>query len=159
MAWIDVPAGHITFGVFAGSASGATVTVAPADLKFLRYKLLDKDTVVVDFRIDKAFFHPTGAAVTGITMQLAVPFGTVSFPGLGTPNPFMDAGQSYSNDCIIALDPGGIPHAPGCVALVNDPSHKVILLIRTVSGDNINAGGLGVIGAFGQIVFEVTHKE
>ena len=48
---------------------------------------------------------------------------------------------------------------PGCVAVLNDPHHKVILLIRNVPGDNLNATGVGVVGAFGQITFEVRHKE
>ena len=157
MAWIDIPISHITFGVFAGSAPGATVSVAPAELKLCRYKAIANDTVVVDFRIGKAFFHPTSAAVSGITMELTVPFGSVFFPGLGSPNPFMDAGQSYTNDCVIAIDPGSVAHVPGCVAVLNEPSHKVILLIRNVPGSNINASGVGVVGAFGQITFEVTH--
>jgi len=158
MAWIDVPINHITFGLFVGSSAGATVSVAPADLKLFRSKLLGNDTVVVDFRVEKAFFKPTNAAVTGITMELAVPFASVYFPALGSPNSFMDAGQSYSNDCVIAIDPGSIQHIPGCVAVVNDPHHKVILLIRTVPGDNLNATNVGVVGAFGQITFEVVHK-
>jgi len=157
MAWIDIPISHITFGLFAGSAPGATVTVAPAELKLCRYKAIANDTVVVDFRIGKAFFHPTGAAVSGITMELTVPFGSVFFPGLGSPDPFMDAGQSYTNDCIIAIDPGSIAHVPGCVAVLNEASHKVILLIRNVQGSNLNATGVGVVGAFGQITFEVAH--
>jgi hypothetical protein len=158
MAWHDLPISHIAFGLFVGSAPGATVTVAPADLKLFRYKVIDHDTVIVDFRIGKAFFHPASAAVTGITMELSVPFGSVFFPGLGSPNAFMDAGQSYTNDCVLAIDPGSVAHVPGCVAVLNDPSHKVILLIRTVPGDNLNASGVGVVGAFGEIAFEVTHQ-
>lgn len=158
MAWIDIPASHIAFGLFVGSSPGATVTVAPADVKLFRYKAIASDTVVVDFRIVKAFFHPANAAVTGITVQLSVPFESIHFPGLGSPNPFMDAGQSYTNDCIIAIDPGSIAHVPGCVAVLNDPHHKVVLLIRTVPGDNLNASNIGVVGAFGQVTFEVAHK-
>jgi hypothetical protein len=74
MSWTDIPPGHVTFGVFAGSAAGASVAVAPADLTFLRYKLLANDTVVVDFRIAKAFFTPRTAVITGVTMELSVPF-------------------------------------------------------------------------------------
>jgi hypothetical protein len=159
LAWIDIPINHITFGLFAGSSGGATVTVSPGDLKLFRYKALGNDTVVVDFRIEKAFFKPPNAAVTGITMELNVPFSSVHFPGLGTPNSFMDAGQSYSNDCVIAIDPGSIQHVPGCVAVLNDQHHKVILLIRNVPGDNLNASNVGVVGAFGQITFETRHKE
>jgi hypothetical protein len=158
MAWIDVPINHIAFGLFIGSTPGATVTVAPADLKLFRYKALSNDTVAVDFRIAKAFFKPANAAVTGITMELTVPFGSVFFPALGAPNSFMDAGQSYTNDCVIAIDPGSIAHIPGCVAVLNEQSHKVILLIRTVPGDNLNASNVGVVGAFGEITFEVTHQ-
>jgi hypothetical protein len=158
MAWINIPIGHIAFGLFVGSSPGATVTVAPADLKLFRYKAINPDTVIVDFRIAKAFFHPADAAVTGITMELSVPFGSVFFPALGSPNPFMDAGQSYTNDCVIAIDPGSIQHVPGCVAVLNE-HHKVILLIRNVPGDNLNASHVGVVGAFGQITFEVTHKD
>ena len=94
MAWIDIPLNHIVFGLFAGSTAGATVSVAAADLKLCRYKALSNDTVIIDFRIGKAFFHPANAAVTGITMELSVPFGSVFFPALGNPNSFMDAGQS-----------------------------------------------------------------
>jgi hypothetical protein len=158
MAWIDVPHSHIAFGLFVGSSPGATVTVAPADLKLFRYKAIAPDTVVVDFRIAKAFFHPANAAVAGITMELTVPFASVFFPGLGAPNSFMDAGQSYTNDCVIAIDPGSIAHVPGCVAVLNEHSHKVVLLIRNVPGDNVNASQIGVVGAFGQVTFEITHK-
>jgi hypothetical protein len=159
MAWIDIPASHITFGLFVGSSAGATVTVAPADVKLFRYKALSNDTVVIDFRVAKAFFNPPTAAVTGITMELAVPFGSVFFPGLGAPASFMDAGQSYTNDCIVAVDPGSFAHIPGCVAVLNEHSHKVVLLIRNVPGSNLNASHVGVVGAFGQITFEVIHKE
>ena len=89
---------------------------------------------------------------------LSVPFGSVYFPIIGNPSSFMDGGQTYSNDCIIAPDPGGVAHAPACVAVLNEQTHKVVLLIRTVPGSNINTSNLGVIGAFGQVTFEVTHK-
>ena len=158
MAWIDIPINHITFGLFVGSSPGATVSVAAADLKLFRYKAVSNDTVTVDFRIAKAFFQPTNAAVTGITMELSVPFGSVYFPGLGAPNSFMDAGQSYTNDCVIAIDPGSLAHIPGVVAVLNEQHHKVVLLIRTVPDANLNASNVGVVGAFGQIAFEVTPK-
>ena len=158
MAWIDVPFHQISFGLFVDSSPGATVTVAPADLKLFRYKLLSSDTVVIDFRIAKAFFQPTTASVSGITLELSVPFGSVFFPGLGSPNPFMDAGQSYTNDCVIIIDPGSLQHVTGCVAVLNEPSHKVVLLIRNVQGDNLNASDVGVVGAFGEITFEITPK-
>jgi hypothetical protein len=64
----------VTFGVFTGSSAGAAVAVAPGDLTFLRYRLISDDTVVVDFRIAKAFFTPTTTVITGITMELKVPF-------------------------------------------------------------------------------------
>ena len=159
MAWTDIPLNHITFGLFTGSTAGATVSVAPADLKLFRYKLLDKDTVVVDFRIGKAFFHPSNAAVTGVTMELKVPFGSVFFPALGAPNSFMDAGQSYSNDCVIAIDPGSFSHIVGCVTLLNDQNHKVVLMVRNIPGMNINSSNVGVIGMFGQITFEVGKRD
>jgi len=159
MAWIDIPISHIAFGLFVGSSPGATVSVAPADLKLFRYKAIGNDTVIVDFRIAKAFFHPSNAAVAGITMELSVPFSSAFFPGLGSPNSFMDAGQSYTNDCVIAIDPGSLAHVPGCVAVLNEQNHKVILLIRNVPGDNLNGTNVGVVGAFGQIAFEVAHKD
>jgi len=159
MAWIDIPASHITFGLFVGSTAGATVAVAPGDVKLCRYKALANDTVVVDFRIAKTFFQPSNAAVTGITMELAVPFSSVFFAGLGAPNSFMDAGQSYTNDCVIAVDPGSFAHIPGCVAVLNEQNHKVVLLLRNVAGSNINTSNVGVVGAFGQITFEVAHHQ
>jgi hypothetical protein len=158
MAWVDIPFNHVLFGLFTGPAPGSTVTVAPADLTLLRYKLLANDTVVIDFRIAKIFFNPRSAAVSGVTLELNVPFSSIYFPSLGTPNPFMDAGQTYTNDCVIAIDPGSIQHVPGCVAVLNEQNHKVVLLIRDVPGDNINSSGIGVIGTFGQITFEVTQK-
>ncbi len=159
MSWIDIPLSHVTFDVFVGSSAGATVAVAPADLKFLRYKLLTPDTVVIDFRIGKAFFTPTTATVTGITMALKVPFGCPYFPTLGSPNFFMDAGQSYSNDCVLVPDPGSPTHKPGFVAVLNESTHKVVLLISSIPGYNINAANLGVVGAFGQVTFEVIHAK
>ena len=157
MSWIDIPLSHVTFGVFVGSSAGATVAVAPGDLKFLRYKLIDHDTVVIDVRIGKAFFTPTTAVVTGITMELKVPFGCPYFPTLGAPNFFMDAGQSYSNDCVLVPDPGSPTHKAGFVAVLNEATHKVVLLISSIPGYNINAANLGVVGVFGQVTFEVVH--
>jgi len=159
MSWIDIPASHVTFGVFSGSSAGASVAVAPADLTFLRYKLLDGDTVVIDFRIGKAFFTPAAATITGITMRLKVPFSAPYFPALGAPSSFMDHGQSYSNDCVLVPDPGSPNHKPGFVALLNDAAHHVTLLISTIPGYSVNAGGLGVVGAFGQLTMEVITKK
>ena len=158
MSWIDIPPSHVTFGLFAGSAAGAAVAVAPGDLTFLRYKLIGDDTAVVDFRIAKAFFTPTTAVITGITMELSVPFHCPYFPTLGAPNFFMDAGQSYSNDCVLVPDPGSPTHKPGYVAVLNESTHKVVLLISSIPGYSVNASQLGVVGAFGQVTFEVLHK-
>jgi hypothetical protein len=158
MAWLDIPINHITFRLFEPSPANATVTVAPADLLLFRYKLSGTDTVTLDFRIKKAFFQPTSAVASGITMELSVPFGSVYFLAIGNPSSFFDTGQTYTNDCVIALDPGSVAHVPGCVAVLNEQTHKVILLIRNVPGNNINANNVGVIGAFGQITFEVTAK-
>ena len=158
MSWIDIPPSHVTFGVFTGSSAGATVAVAPGDLTFLRYKLISADTVVVDFRIAKAFFTPATAVITGITLELSVPFTCPYFPTLGAPNFFMDAGQSYSNDCVLVPDPGSPTHKPGYVAVLNESTHKVVLLISSIPGYNVNASNLGVVGAFGQVTFEVMHK-
>lgn len=158
MSWIDIPPGHVTFGVFTGSAAGSTVAVAPGDLTFLRYKLISADTAVVDFRIAKAFFTPKTAVITGITMELKVPFTCPYFPALGAPNYFMDAGQSYSNDCVLVPDPGSPTHKPGYVAVLNEPTHKVVLLISSIPGYSVNASQFGVVGAFGQVTFEVVSK-
>ncbi len=158
MSWIDIPPGHVTFGVFTGSSAGATVAVAPADLKFLRYKLIAPDTVVIDVRIGKAFFTPPTAVITGITMELSVPFTCPYFPALGAPNVFMDAGQSYSNDCVLVPDPGSPTHTPGFIAVLNESTHRVVLLISSIPGYNVNASHLGVVGAFGQVTFEMMHK-
>jgi hypothetical protein len=158
MAWVDIPLNHITFGLFEPNPAGATVSVAAADLLLFRYKLSSPDTVTLDFRIGKAFLKPTNTVASGITMELSVPFGSVFFPALGSPASFNDAGQSYSNDCVIALDPGSIAHVTGCVAALNEKTHKVVLLIRNIPGSNINANNVGVLGFFGQITFEVTSK-
>ena len=159
MSWIDIPHSHVTFGVFAGSSAGASVAVAPADLSFLRYKLLDGDTVVIDFRIAKAFFTPTAATITGLTMQLKVPFAAPYFPALGSPSNFMDHGQSYTNACVLVPDPGSPHHTAGYVTLLNDPAHHVTLMISSVPGYSVNAGGLGVVGAFGQLTMEAITKK
>jgi hypothetical protein len=158
MAWVDIPSTHLTFGLFEPNPASATVSVAPADLLLFRYKLLSADTVALDFRVGKAFLKPATTVASGITIGLAVPFGSVFFPGLGAPSSFNDGGQTYTNDCVIAVDPGGVAHVPGCVAVLNEQTHKVILLIRNVPGSNLNANNLGVVGFFGQITFEVTTK-
>ena len=158
MAWTNVPLGDITFGLFTGSTPAATVTVAAADLQLFRYKKLSPDTITVDFRIGKAFIKPTNAGVTGITMELKIPFSSIYFPNLGAPNSSLDGGQSYSNDCAIALDPGSLSYVPGCVVVLNEQNHKIVLMIRTVPGNNLNANNIGVKGAFGQITFEVARK-
>jgi hypothetical protein len=156
MAWIDIPLSQITFGLFTGSSAGATVSVAAADLRMCRYKVLSRDTIIVDFRVGKAFFTPSNAAVAGITMELNIPFSSIFFPPLGAPSSFNDGGQTYSNDCIIAQDPGGLPHIAGCVAVLNESSNNIVLLIRSASGSNFNT--VGVVGFFGQITFEVGRK-
>jgi hypothetical protein len=158
MSWTDIPASHVTFGVFTGSTAGASVAVAATDLTFLRYKLIARDTAVVDFRIAKAFFTPNTAVITGITLELSVPFTAPYFSGLGTPGYFMDAGQSYSNTCVLVPDPGSPTHKPGYVALLNEPTHKVVLLISSIPGYSLNAAQLGVVGAFGQLTFEVRRR-
>jgi hypothetical protein len=158
MAWLDIPVNHITFRLFEPNPANATVTVAPADLLLFRYKLSGTDTVTMDFRIKKAFFQPTSTVASGITMELSVPFVSVHFPAIGNPSSFFDTGQTYTNDCVLALDPGSVAHIPGCVAVLNQQTHKVILLIRNVPGDNINANQVGVVGAFGQITFEIKGK-
>lgn len=155
MAWTDIPFADVTFGLFVNSTPGATVSVAPADLQLCRYKVLDNDTMVVDVRIGKAFFKPATASVTGMTLALKLPFTTPYFPSLGAPNPFMDQGQGYSNDCMLAIDPGSLQHAPGCLAVLNEASGHIVLLVRTVNGDNLNVSFVGVIGMFGQVTFEV----
>ncbi len=157
MAWTNIPLSHIALGLFSGSTVGATVNVAAADLLLFRYKKLSADTVVVDFRIGKAFFNPSSAGVAGITMELNIPFSSVHFPALGSPSSFNDGGQAYSNDCVIASDPGGLAHVPACVTVLNESSHKVVLLVRNVSGTNINT--VGVVGFFGQITFEVAPRK
>ena len=154
----DVPFSDVTFGLFVGSTAGATVTVAAADFKLCRYKVLDNDTMTIDVRLGKASFTPTTAAVTGITMALKVPYSTPAFPALGAPGSFMDQGQTYSNDCLLAIDPGSLNHAPGCLAVLNENSHPIILLIRTVNGDDLNVGSVGVVGMFGQVTLEVAKK-
>jgi hypothetical protein len=157
MAWTNIPLSNITFGLFSGSSAGATVNVAAADLLMCRYKALANDTLVVDFRIGKAFFNPSTAAVSGLTMELNIPFASVHFPALGAPSSFNDGGQTYSNDCVIAQDPGGLAHITGCVTVLNDAAHKIVLLVRNLQGNNINT--VGVIGTFGQITFEVQRKK
>ncbi len=158
MAWQDIPINHIKFGYFEPNPATATISVAPGDLVMCRYKLIGTDTVILDFRVGKAFFKPANVVASGITMELTVPFSSAYFPSIGTPSSFNDGGQTYSNDCVLALDPGGVAHAPGVVAVLNESTHKVVLLIRTVPGSSINTNNLGVIGFFGQIAFEVTAK-
>lgn len=157
MSWTDIPASHVTFGVFDSSSAGATVAVAPGDLKFLRYQLVAPNTAVIDFRIGKAFFTPKTATITGITMELTVPFTAPYFSVLGSPGFFMDGGQSYSNSCVLVPDPGSPQHTSGFVALLNESSHKVVLLISAL-GYNINPQSFGVVGAFGQLTFETGGK-
>jgi hypothetical protein len=159
MAWTDIPLSHITFGLFTGSTPGATITVAAAELQLCRYKIIDHDTAVIDVKIGKAYFQPANAAVTGITLTLNVPFSSVYFPSIGPPNSFNDEGLTYTNDCIIAFDPGGLQHGAGCLAVLNESSHKVVLLVRTVNGDNVNAAHTGVVGLFGQVTFEIRPKD
>lgn len=159
MAWTNIPIGQITFGLFQGSSAGATVAVAAADLLMCRYRRIGLDTVVVDVRVKKAFFTPTNAAVTGITMELDVPFGSIFFPALGAPNSFFDQGQTYSNDCDICLDPGSLSYVAGVITVLNESTHKVVLLIRNLACTNLNPNHVGVVGFFGQITFEVGRKQ
>jgi hypothetical protein len=70
--------------------------------------LLGVGELTVDVRIAKVFFQPTNAVASGITMELSVPFLSVYFPAIGNPSSFNDAGQTDTNDGVIALDPGSI---------------------------------------------------
>lgn len=158
MAWIDIPLSHITFGLFEANPATATVSVAASDLLMFRYKELTSDTLVIDFKISKIFLNPRNTVASGITMELNIPFHSVHFPGIGTPSSFFDTGQTYSNDCVIAIDPGSLQHVPGCVVVLNEPSHKIVLMVRDVPNGNMNSGNVGVFGTFGQITFEVTSK-
>jgi hypothetical protein len=158
MAWTDIPLSHINFGLFEANPASATVSVAAGDLLLFRYKELSRDTLIVDFKISKIFFNPRNAAASGITMELKIPYGSVHFPSVGSPSSFFDTGQTYSNDCVIAIDPGSINHVPGCVVVLNEVSHKIVLMVRDIPNGNVNASAVGVFGTFGQITFEVTSK-
>jgi hypothetical protein len=158
MAWTDIPLSHITFGLFEPNPPSATVSVAASDLLMFRYKELSKDTLTVDFRISKIFFDPRNTVASGITMELNIPFGSIHFPNIGSPSSFFDAGQTYSNDCVIAVDPGSVTHVPGCVVVLNEISHKIVLMVRNIPSGNINSSNIGVFGTYGQITFEVTSR-
>jgi hypothetical protein len=80
MSWIDIPHSHVTFGVFVGSAAGATVAVALATSRSSDTSGISDDAVVIDFQIAKAFFHPPTAVITGIMMELSMLFGSAYFP-------------------------------------------------------------------------------
>jgi hypothetical protein len=158
MAWTDIPWSHIAFGLFEANPPTATVSVAATDLLLFRYKALSKDTLTVDFRISKIFFNPRNAVASGITMELNIPYRSIHFPNIGNPSSSFDAGQTYSNDCVIAVDPGSVTHVPGCVIVLNEISHRIVLMIRNIPSGNINSSNIGVFGTFGQITFEVTSK-
>jgi hypothetical protein len=158
MAWTDVPLSHITFGLFEANPASATVAVAASDLLLFRYKELSADTLAVDFKISKIFFNPRNTVASGITMELNIPYRSIYFPSIGTPSSFFDAGQTYSNDCVIAVDPGSVTHLPGCVVVLNEVSQKIVLMVRNIPSGNINSSTIGVFGAFGQITFEVTAR-
>jgi hypothetical protein len=158
MAWTDIPLSHITFGLFEANPASATVSVAASDLLLFRYKELSKDTLVVDFKISKIFLNPRNTVASGITMELKIPYSSIHFPGIGSPSSFFDAGQTYSNDCVIAIDPGSLNHVAGCVVVLNEASHKIVLMVRDIPNGNMNSSNIGVFGTFGQITFEVTSR-
>ena len=158
MAWTDIPLSHISFGLFEANPASATVSVAASDLLLFRYKELSKDTLIVDFKISKIFFNPRNTVASGITMELKIPYGSIHFPSVGSPSSFFDTGQTYSNDCVIAIDPGSISHVPGCVVVLNEVSHKIVLMVRDIPNGNMNSSNIGVFGTFGQITFEVTSR-
>jgi hypothetical protein len=43
------------------------------------------------------------------------------------------------------------------VTVLNETNHKIVLLVRNVSGTNINT--VGVVGFFGQLTFEVGPRK
>jgi hypothetical protein len=59
---------------------------------------------------------------------------------------------------VLVPDPGSPTHTPGYVALLNESTHKVVLLISSIPGYSVNAYQYGVVGAFGQLTFEVANK-
>lgn len=158
MAWTDIPLSHISFGLFEANPGSAAVSVAASDLLLFRYKELSHDTLIVDFKISKIFLNPRNAAASGITMELNIPYRSVHFPAIGNPGSFFDTGQTYSNDCVIAIDPGSINHIPGCVVVLNEPTHKIVLMVREIPNGNLNSSNIGVFGVFGQITFEVAPR-
>ena len=91
-------------------------------------------------------------------MELNIPYHSIHFPGIGSPSSTFDSGQTYSNDCVLAIDPGSVSHVPACVAVLNEVSHKIVLLVRNIPLGDINSSHIGVFGTFGQITFEVTKK-
>ena len=114
---------------------------------------------MIDVRVKKAFFTPNTAGVSGITMELDIPFNSIFFPALGAPSSFFDGGQTYSNDCNICLDPGSFSYVAGVIAVLNEQNRKIVLLVRNLAGLNLNPNiAPGVVGFSGQITFEVTPK-
>jgi hypothetical protein len=158
MAWTSIALSHITFGLFEANPASATVSVAAEDLLLFRYKALSRDTLIVDFKISKIFFNPRNTVASGITMELKIPYRSIHFPSIGSPSSTFDSGQTYSNDCVIAIDPGSVSHVPGCVVVLNDVSHKIVLMVRDIPNGNMNSSNIGVFGTFGQITFEVRSK-
>ena len=59
---------------------------------------------------------------------------------------------------MLVPDPGSPTHKPGYIAVLNESTHKVVLLMSSIPGYSVNASQLGVVGAFGQVTFEVVHK-
>jgi hypothetical protein len=143
-AWHDVPFAASNFTV---STTGGTWTVAAANVKTLKYQIVNT-TMTVAFEIIQA--SVTGP-VGGLQIALPLPaYRCIPRPSVGAPS-LVDNGLLFTNTCMIRRDLGN--HAVGTVSLVNDPTGALVLLIQLPNGENINVVGEG--GALGQVTFEV----
>lgn len=142
--WHDVPFNAANFTV---STVGGTWTVAAANVKTLKYQVVNRTMTVAFEVIQASLSGPVG----GLVIALPIPgFHCVARPSVGSPT-LVDNGLLFVNTCMIRRDLGN--HATGTVGLVNEPSGALKLLIQLPNGENINVVGEG--GALGQITFEV----
>jgi hypothetical protein len=143
--WHDIPFSAANFAV---STTGGTWTVTAANVKTLKYQVV-QNTMTVAFEIIQA---SVSGPVGGLLITLPLPaYHCIPRP-VGAPS-LVDNGLLFTNTCMIRRDLGN--HAAGTVSLVNDPGGKLILLVQLPNGENINVVGEG--GALGQITFEVRH--
>ena len=147
MAWQNIPINHINFGplrTLTGRCDGYCRPRGSAACSLQRFP--GRTPSPSTFGSRRRFSSRRTSAPQGSRWSCRFPLAASTFRSIGNPSSFFDAGQTYSNDCVLALDPGSCRACAGLRDAAERELYKVVLLIRNIPGNNINANNIGVLG-------------